>query len=99
MTTNMSLSHFIRREDGALTAFGIFLIVAMICVGGLGIDVANAIKVRTHLQVAADSAAHAAIVSRELGIPAVVGTRDATQRIPDGARVRVDGAAGRVEVL
>nr|WP_062331535.1 PEP/pyruvate-binding domain-containing protein [Herbidospora sakaeratensis] len=42
---------------------------------------------------------HAAIVARELGIPAVVGTGDATSRIRDGARVRVDGSAGTVEVL
>ncbi len=39
---------------------------------------------------------HAAIVAREFGIPAVVGTRDATRWIVDGARVRVDGAAGEV---
>ena len=42
---------------------------------------------------------HAAIVSREYGIPGVVGTRDATDRIPDGARVRVDGTAAEVTVL
>jgi len=42
---------------------------------------------------------HAALVSREYGIPGVVGTRDATERIPDGARVRVDGDAGEVTVL
>jgi pyruvate,water dikinase len=42
---------------------------------------------------------HAAIVSREYGIPGVVGTREATAVIPDGARVRVDGGAGRVEIL
>jgi pyruvate,water dikinase len=42
---------------------------------------------------------HAAIVAREYGIPGVVGTRDATDRIPDGARVRVDGEAGEVTVL
>src|SRR4029450_8001909 len=42
---------------------------------------------------------HSAIVAREYGIPGVVGTRDATQRIPDGARVRVDGEAGEVTVL
>jgi pyruvate,water dikinase len=41
---------------------------------------------------------HAAIVSREYGIPGVVGCRDATARIPDGARVRVDGTRGEVEV-
>ena len=42
---------------------------------------------------------HAAIVSREYGIPGVVGTRDATERIADGTRVRVDGDAGTVTVL
>jgi pyruvate,water dikinase len=42
---------------------------------------------------------HAAIISREYGIPGVVGTRDATQRIPDGTRVLVDGDEGTVTVL
>lgn len=42
---------------------------------------------------------HPAIVSREYGIPGVVGTRDATSLIADGARVRVDGNAGEVTVL
>jgi phosphohistidine swiveling domain-containing protein len=42
---------------------------------------------------------HAAIVSREYGIPGVVGTREGTGLIPDGARVRVDGDAGEVAVL
>ena len=44
-------------------------------------------------------ASHAAIVSREMGIPSVVGTVNATARILDGARVRVDGTAGTVDVL
>ncbi len=42
---------------------------------------------------------HAAIVAREYGIPGVVGTREATRRIADGVRVRVDGNAGEVTVL
>lgn len=42
---------------------------------------------------------HAAIVAREYGIPGVVGTRDGTDRIADGERVRVDGDTGRVAVL
>ncbi len=41
---------------------------------------------------------HSAIVAREYGIPGVVGTRDATERIPDGTLVRVDGDAGEVIV-
>lgn len=42
---------------------------------------------------------HAAIVTREYGIPGVVGTRDATKRIADGDMVRVDGDSGEVTVL
>lgn len=42
---------------------------------------------------------HSAIVAREYGIPGVVGTREATMRIADGARVRVDGNAGEVTIL
>ena len=42
---------------------------------------------------------HAAIISREYGIPGVVGTQDATQRIPDGARIRIDGTRGEVTIL
>jgi pyruvate,water dikinase len=42
---------------------------------------------------------HAAIVSRELGVPCVVGTRDATKRLAEGGLVTVDcsgGTEGRV---
>jgi phosphohistidine swiveling domain-containing protein len=42
---------------------------------------------------------HAAIVARELGIPAVVGCGDATMRLRTGERVRVDGGQGTVEIL
>ncbi len=42
---------------------------------------------------------HAAIVAREYGIPGVVGTREATERIANGVLVRVDGDAGEVTVL
>jgi phosphohistidine swiveling domain-containing protein len=42
---------------------------------------------------------HPAIVSREYGIPGIVGTMDATTLIPDGALVEVDGAAGEVRVV
>ncbi len=42
---------------------------------------------------------HAAIVARELGIPAVVGTGNATMRLQTGDRIRVNGGAGTVECL
>ena len=40
--------------------------------------------------------AHASIVAREYGIPAVVGTGDATHRLATGQWVTVDGSAGTV---
>ena len=42
---------------------------------------------------------HAAIVSREYGLPAVVGTGTATSRIKTGQRIKVDGSTGMVEIL
>ncbi len=44
-------------------------------------------------------ASHAAIVAREMGIPAVVGTIDGTRRLAAAKRVRVDGTTGRVTIL
>ena len=43
-------------------------------------------------------AAHASLVAREYGIPAVVATGDATVRLHDGQTVTVDGSAGVVEI-
>jgi pyruvate,water dikinase len=42
---------------------------------------------------------HAAIVARELGIPAVVGCNNATMHLHSGDRVRVNGGLGLVELL
>jgi phosphohistidine swiveling domain-containing protein len=42
---------------------------------------------------------HAAIVARELGIPAVVGCGNATMLLHSGDRIRVDGGRGTVELL
>lgn len=39
---------------------------------------------------------HAAIVSRELGVPCVVGTREATKKIAEGSTITVDGKTGQV---
>jgi len=43
------------------------------------------------------AAAHASIIAREFGIPAVVGCGDATARLRTGMRVTVDGTTGNVE--
>jgi phosphohistidine swiveling domain-containing protein len=43
------------------------------------------------------AAAHASIIAREYGIPAVVGCGDATARLQTGMRVTVDGSTGNVE--
>jgi len=45
------------------------------------------------------SMSHAAIVAREFGLPAVVGTGSATSRIKDGQRIRVDGGRGVVTII
>ncbi len=42
------------------------------------------------------STSHLASLARERGIPMVLGVRNATQRIPDGKHVAVDGVAGVV---
>ena len=42
---------------------------------------------------------HTAVVAREYGIPAVVGTRTGTRAIPDGALIEVDGSEGLVRLL
>ena len=42
---------------------------------------------------------HAAVVAREFGLPAVVGTGDATTKIADGRLVEIDGTAGTVKLL
>ena len=42
---------------------------------------------------------HAAIVAREYAVPAVVNTGKATSVIPHGSRIKIDGAAGTVELV
>jgi pyruvate,water dikinase len=42
---------------------------------------------------------HGSVVAREYGIPAVVGVRQATERLKNGQRVRVDGSVGKIVIL
>ena len=56
-------------------------------------------KIRAAVSDIGGSMSHAAIVAREYGLPAVVGTGNATSRIKDGQRIRVDGGRGIVTML
>lgn len=75
---------FLRAESGAITVLAIFTTVMVFVLVGISIDVANAYKARTELQVAADTAAHAALYSR--------GTASET----DAAQKAVDLAAANL---
>ena len=48
---------------------------------------------------AGGTVSHPAVVAREFGIPAVVGTTNAGERIRTGDRIRVNGSTGTVEIL
>ncbi len=48
---------------------------------------------------AGGTVSHPAVLSREFGIPAVVGTSVATEQIKNGDRIRIDGTTGLVEIL
>jgi pyruvate, water dikinase len=56
-------------------------------------------KIKAAVSDIGGAMSHAAIVAREYGMPAVVGTGDATKRIRTGDRIRVDGDQGTVRVL
>jgi pyruvate,water dikinase len=56
-------------------------------------------KIKAAVSDIGGAMSHAAIVAREYGLPAVVGTGHATKRIKTGQRVRVDGTTGIVTIL
>ena len=60
---------FLRSEQGFFTAFSLYTLVVIIFLSGLALDLAYHYSARTQLQIAADSAAHAALVSRQRGNP------------------------------
>ena len=59
------LARFRDDADGAMTVLGMFVFLAVLTIAGFALDVANAYRVRTQLQIAGDAAAHAALVARE----------------------------------
>lgn len=56
-------------------------------------------KIRAAVSDIGGTMSHAAIVAREYGLPAVVGTGRATRQIQTGQRIRVDGDKGIVTIL
>jgi pyruvate,water dikinase len=56
-------------------------------------------KIKAAVSDIGGTMSHAAIIAREYGMPAVVGTGHATRRIKTGQRVRVDGDRGIVQIL
>jgi pyruvate,water dikinase len=56
-------------------------------------------KIKAAVSDIGGTMSHAAIVAREYGMPAVVGTGQGTKRIRSGQRLRVDGDRGIVTIL
>ena len=56
-------------------------------------------KIKAAVSDIGGAMSHAAIVAREYGMPAVVGTGQATKRIRSGQLLRVDGDRGVVRIL
>jgi pyruvate,water dikinase len=85
----------VRVEDGGQLQAGEILVTTITNVGWIPLFLLAAAVVT---DVGAPLS-HAAIVARELGIPAVVGCGEATRRLHTGDRVRVDGGKGLVEII
>jgi Flp pilus assembly protein TadG len=61
------MQRFARDERGIITVQNLFLTVACCGIGAVGLDVTSFFQARTHLQVAADVGAHAALFTRHRG--------------------------------
>lgn len=57
---------FMRSERGSMTAMALYILIPVLMLAGYAIDTGHVISERTHLQIAADTAAHAALLKREL---------------------------------
>lgn len=60
------LRAFRRNDAGSITSLSLVLLVPLLMMAGYAIDFSNGMKARTQLQIAADAAAHAALMTREL---------------------------------
>ena len=62
--TTRRLARFRRDESGGITPFSMLMLFVFMMIAGLALDMTHHVKAQTQLQIAADTAAHAAIVSR-----------------------------------
>jgi hypothetical protein len=65
--------HFTTDEAGAMTGAGLIFITMFLAIGGLAVDMSNAISQRTQLQMTADATAHAALYTRNYTLNATAG--------------------------
>lgn len=65
-TLRRSLRRFSRNTEGGISVLSLQLFLMALLIGGLALDTGNALSSRFQLQMAADSAAHAALYTREL---------------------------------
>lgn len=81
------VKRFARGEDGGITALSLQMFVGALVFGGLAVDFGKGVAARTQLQVAADSAAHAALVTRDTKSPEeakAVALNVAARNMPSG---------------
>ena len=67
-------ARFSKDQRGSMTIWGLFIFLCSGILGAFALDVTTLISARTHLQVAADQAAHAAIYRRNTTDPTVITT-------------------------
>lgn len=70
MTLRARIHDFPRGEAGNMSAFSLFLVAMFLLVGGYAVELSSVANEEIRLQMAADTAAHAALVTRELNTEA-----------------------------
>lgn len=75
------IRNFVKREHGGITILNIYFTIVLAIIAGAAIDVASLVQARTQLQVAADSAAHAAIATREFSKLNIQPPRDKAKEV------------------
>ncbi|WP_176556111.1 pilus assembly protein TadG-related protein [Rubellimicrobium rubrum] len=77
------LTLFAREEGGGITVWALFMFLATLMIGAVGVDVTHFYEAKAQLQVAADVAAHAALFRRQT-VPVAQARVDAIDRAKAG---------------